>query len=194
MLRFQVIGNLGADAQVKVINGRNAVVFNVAHTDRWSDESGSKHEVTTWVSCILNGDGGRLLEYLKRGTGIFVEGAGSTRIYSSPKERKMVAGLNLTVDHIELVGGKTEDIPHDLADANGTLWQTAKAYYIPQEGAKAAGATKKDRGVLYDTRGGIYEVDAAGFVYKTVQEQEAKQDDAPFGEANDLAQQITNSK
>ena len=64
MLQVQVIGNLGADAEVKEFNGSKGVCFNVAHTERWTDEQGTKHENTTWVSCILNGDGGKLLPYL----------------------------------------------------------------------------------------------------------------------------------
>ena len=58
MLQFQVIGNLGSDAEVKELNGNKAVCFNVAHTERWSQEDGTKRESTTWISCILNGDGG----------------------------------------------------------------------------------------------------------------------------------------
>lgn len=109
MLDLQVIGNLGADATIKDFNGRKAVVFNVAHTDKWKDEQGTAHETTTWVSCIWNGDGGKVLPYLKKGQMVFVSGTPSLRIYDSPKEHCKVAGLNLRVNRIELVGGKKED-------------------------------------------------------------------------------------
>ena len=49
MLQLQIIGNLGADAQVQDFNGKKAVCFNVAHTDRWTDDNQTKHETTTWA-------------------------------------------------------------------------------------------------------------------------------------------------
>lgn len=136
MLKLQVIGNLGAGAEVKDFNGRKAVCFNVAHTERWSDESGTKHEETVWVSCILNGDGGNLLQYLKAGTKVFVIGSASTRVYSSPKEKRMVAGLNLRVDHIELIGGSSEEVPHSLVDEAGSILATHKAYFVAENDLK----------------------------------------------------------
>ena len=164
MLQLQVIGNLGADAEVKDLNGNKAVCFNVAHTERWTDEQGTKHEQTTWVSCILNGDGGRLLPYLKRGTSVFVEGAGSARCYSSPKEHRFIAGLNLTIRHIELIGGKVDEVPRELFTKDGAAFLTSKAYYVSTEGATAAGANDKADGALVDKSGNSYIVNVNGWV------------------------------
>lgn len=116
MLQLQVIGNLGADAEIKDFNGRKCVAFNVAHTERYKDAQGNQVESTTWVSCLWNGDGGKLLQYLKRGTQVFAEGSMSLRVYDSAKAHAKIAGANLSVRHIELVGGKKEDSP---APANG---------------------------------------------------------------------------
>lgn len=164
MLQLQVIGNLGADAEVKEFNGAKGVCFNVAHTERWTDEQGTKHESTTWISCILNGDGGKLLPYLKKGTTVFVEGSGSARCYSSPKEKRFVAGLNLSVRHVELVGGKTEDVPRELCTPDGMVFLTGKAYYVGEDGLKASGASKEQKGLLIDKQGNQYEVDQFGYV------------------------------
>lgn len=164
MLQVQVIGNLGADAEVKEFNGSKGVCFNVAHTERWTDEQGTKHESTTWVSCILNGDGGKLLPYLKKGTTVFVEGSGSVRCYSSPKEKRFVAGLNLSVRHVELVGGKIEDVPRELCTPDGRVFLTGKAYYVGAEGLEASGASKKQKGLLIDKQGNQFEVDQFGYV------------------------------
>ena len=35
MIKLEIIGNLGADAEVKVYNGNKFVTFRVAHTDKW---------------------------------------------------------------------------------------------------------------------------------------------------------------
>ena len=181
MLRFQVIGNLGADAEVKNMNGRMAVVFNVAHTDRWTDEAGTKHESTTWVSCKYNGDGGKLLQYLKKGTMVYVEGSGSARVFSSEKQRKMVAGLNLTVSHIELVGGSnTDEVPRNLADSQGLLYPVFKAYFLSAEATKQLKAPTW----LQDPRGNRFNVSAEGWVTpdRTTPQptQQDAQQDAPF--------------
>ena len=166
MLQFQVIGNLGSDAEVKELNGNKAVCFNVAHTERWKQDDGTIRESTTWISCILNGDGGKLLPYLKRGTQVFVEGSGSTRCYSSPKEKRWVAGLNITVRHIELVGGKMDEVPQELCTAEGAIYKTCKVYCVEEEAVEASGATDKANGLLLDRNGQRYEVTAGGLVVK----------------------------
>lgn len=165
MLQLTVIGNLGADAQVQDFNGRKAVTFNVAHTERWTDENGTKHESTTWVSCLLNGDGGNLLPYLKAGTTVYAIGAASTRVYSSPKERKMVAGLNLRIDHVELVGGRVDDVPRQLMDAQGILYNTTRCYWLDPEQIKALGIKKGTHATLTDTKmTRQFAVDSNGYI------------------------------
>ena len=80
MIKLSIIGNLGADAEVKNHNGKEFVSFRVAHTDRFTQDGQTK-ETTTWVSCILNGNGGNLLPYLKKGTKVFCHGDFSIRLY-----------------------------------------------------------------------------------------------------------------
>ena len=66
MIKVEIIGNLGADAQLQEKNGNKFVAFRVANTDKWVDKStGQVIESTQWISCTLNGDGGALLPYLK---------------------------------------------------------------------------------------------------------------------------------
>ena len=101
MLILQVIGNLGADAERRETNGRTFVSFRVAHSEKRNDV-----ERTTWVSCVLNGDGGLLAQYLVKGTKVFVSGRVSLKTFSSPKTHQIEAGLDLNVDRIELCGGR----------------------------------------------------------------------------------------
>lgn len=166
MLNFQFIGNLGSDAEVKEFNGNKAVCFNVAHTERWMQADGAKRESTTWISCIINGDGGKLLPYLKRGAQVFVEGSGSARCYSSPKEKRWVAGLNITVRHIELVGGKMDEVPRELCTREGYVYPTYKAYYVLSDARDASGATASQDGRLIDRDGNEYIVNKDGFLTK----------------------------
>ena len=109
MIKLEVIGNLGADAEVKVYNGNKFVSFRVAHTDKWVDrQTGVISTQTTWVSCSLNGDGGGLTPYLKKGTKVFVRGTPNLVTYSSPTTHKIETGVNLFVRDIELCGGHQE--------------------------------------------------------------------------------------
>lgn len=115
MIKMEIIGNLGADAEVKVYNGNKFVSFRVAHTDKWVDQqTGVISTQTTWVSCSLNGDGGGLTPYLKKGTKVFVRGTPNFVIYSSPKTHKMETGVNLFIREVELCGG------HQEQDQNNT--------------------------------------------------------------------------
>ena len=108
-MRLEIIGNLGADAEIKEVNGRKFVSFRIAHTDKWVDQNtGVISTQTTWVSCSMNGDGGGLTPYLKKGTKVFVRGTPNFVVYSSPKTHKMETGVNLFVREVELCGGHQE--------------------------------------------------------------------------------------
>lgn len=110
MIKLELIGNLGIDAQLQVHNGNKFISFRVANTDKWTDKvTGEIVSSTQWVSCTLNGDGGGLLPYLKKGTKVFVRGNAQFVIYSSPKTHQMEVGVNLFVREIELCGGKKEE-------------------------------------------------------------------------------------
>ena len=88
MLQAILVGNLGADAQAQNVNGSEFISFRVAHNDRWKDEHGQVHETSVWVDCTMNGKPA-VFEYLRAGTMVFVQGALSTRLYSSAKDRCM---------------------------------------------------------------------------------------------------------
>ena len=109
MIKVEIIGNLGADAQLQVYNGNKYVSFRIANTDSWTDKAtGEIKKSTQWVSCTLNGDGGALAQYLKKGTKVFVRGNAQFVVFSSAKSHQMEVGVNLFVREIELCGGNKE--------------------------------------------------------------------------------------
>lgn len=131
MLQSSVIGHLGGDAEFKNENGREFTTFRVANTDRWTDEAGQVHEETQWVDVIMNGKPG-VLPYLKKGQQVFCSGPSRTRIYSSKKDRCMKAGLTIQARSVELLGGKSDDVPSQLFDANtGAAVEVKKWYNAP---------------------------------------------------------------
>lgn len=128
MLQCFIIGHLGGDAETKNDQGREFTAFRVAHSDRWTTADGQQREETIWVDCIL---GGRpaVAEYLKRGQMVAVIGTVRLRVYSSPKDRCMKAGLTISVRSVELLGGQSDEVPRRLYDTNGVQHDVYKAYY-----------------------------------------------------------------
>lgn len=117
MLKLEIIGNLGADAERKNMNGGSFVSFRVAHSKKVTNPStGEIKEETAWISCTLNGDGGKLFPYLVKGQKIFIRGNGDLRLFTSSKDGRSHAGLNCRVSEIELCGGNRstdgEDKPY----------------------------------------------------------------------------------
>ncbi len=118
MLQVTLIGNLGADAKLQSTNGREFTAIRVAHTERWKDDAGQVHESTTWVDCVMDGQP-KVFEYLKRGQMVYVVGSCRLRTYSSEKDRCMKAGMTISVARIELLGGKSDDVPRQLFSEDG---------------------------------------------------------------------------
>lgn len=162
MFRVEIIGNLGADASVMESNGSKFVTMRIAHTDAYKDDAGNKHEKTVWIDATMNDAETKLLPYLKQGVKVFVRGNGSLRVYSSPKDRCMKAGLTVSVREIELVGGSSDEVPKQVIDpSTGTLFDTQKYYWINRDNKDL----KKDEVMtLVDSRGGEYVMNKQGFV------------------------------
>ena len=155
MLKLQIIGNLGADAEVKREQGSQFISLSIAHTERRKDANGVDRETTTWVSATINGDGGNLLQYLKKGTKVYAYGDVGLRLYNSEKDRRMKAGLNLYIRNIELVGAQGDEVPRELTDIDGVLHKVGKYYYCNT----APGMT------LYNRSGQEFKVDDQGWVH-----------------------------
>lgn len=176
MSKIEFIGNLGADARIEEYQGRKFVSFNVADTETYTDQQGNKQEKTQWISCTLQGDGGNLLPYLKKGKTVFIRGYMSTRVFNSAKYHAMVAGVNCSIREIELVGGQVRDIPRQLNDANGHLYNIYEAYYIDPSIDKKARPAE-----LLDTQMNRYAVDKNGFVTRINVTTENQHDDTNNG-------------
>lgn len=175
MAKIEFIGNLGADAQLQTTNGRQFVSFNVADTEVYTDSQGQRQERTSWISCTLAGDGGNLLQYLVKGKTVYVRGYMSTRVFNSAKHHMMMAGVNCRVLEIELIGGQTRDIPRQLNDDKGMLFDVYEAFYINPSVMQG-----KERMTLFDRNMQQYAVDKNGFVTKVQTTTENKDEsDAP---------------
>lgn len=162
MLKVELIGNLGADVEVKESNGSKFATFRIADTSRYKTQSGEDKEVTNWIDCSYNNVESKVLPYLKAGVKVFVRGNASLRVYSSKKDRCMKAGLQVSVQEIELCGGNNDTVPRQIIDPeNGAIFDTAKYYWC---NAPTKGMKKDDLKLMVDARGNQYAMNNQGFV------------------------------
>lgn len=102
------IGHLGADATSQFVNDQQVINFNAAVTKRYKTQSGEIKEKTTWIGCSYWTKSEKLLDYLKKGTQIFIEGEISAKAYVNQQNQTM-ASLQVTVREIQLIGAKKPD-------------------------------------------------------------------------------------
>lgn len=102
MLVTEIIGNLGADATIRQFSGQSYIAFSVAHTESFTNAQGQKQERTTWISCLKYGESA-VINYLKKGTRVFVRGDLSAKIYDANGTPQV--GLNCRVKELQLLGG-----------------------------------------------------------------------------------------
>ena len=105
---MQVIGNLGKDCLTNTVNGKSVINFNVAHTEKFKDNSGAQKDKTIWVECAYWTDRTAVAAYLKKGTQVYVEGTPDVRTYAKNDGTTGVS-LSLRVFSVQLLGGKGND-------------------------------------------------------------------------------------
>lgn len=104
MIKAQVIGHLGKDAQVNTVNGKSVINFSIAHTENFTDHQGNKKSNTIWAACSYWVERTTIVNYLKQGTMVYVEGQPSVKTYQG--QRGTEAQLVLRVSSIQLLGSK----------------------------------------------------------------------------------------
>ncbi len=107
MNRVTLIGNIGADAELKITPSGGAVLkFTLATSERWTDKStGEKKDKTEWHRCVsFQKSAEKLAQYLVKGTKIAVEGAMTYGKYEKDGVTHYTADVK--VQNIEFVGSK----------------------------------------------------------------------------------------
>ena len=99
---MQVIGNLGKDCVTNLVNGKNVINFNVAHTEKFRDAKGEQKEKTIWVDCAYWTDRTAIAPYLKKGTQVYAEGTPDLRTYQKTDGTQGVS-LTLRVLTVQLL-------------------------------------------------------------------------------------------
>ena len=109
--RAILIGNVSRDPELRyTLNKRAYVRFTVAVGYSWKDQNGELKENTDFISIVAWGPLAEFCgKYLKKGTGVLVEG----RIQTGSYESKDGSGKRYTTDilasTVQFVGAKKED-------------------------------------------------------------------------------------
>ncbi len=119
MNRAHLIGNLGADAELRHFATGARLTFNLATTERWKDKNtGEPKDRTEWHRCVLWGPRAeKLAPHLTKGTTLFVEGSIETRSYDKDGQKKY--STDIRVRDLRFVGTKRR--PGDGVDLADVL-------------------------------------------------------------------------
>lgn len=116
MIRLEIIGHLGRDAEVKTVGSTQLISFSMSHTEKYTDGAGQKQERTTWVDCtkwVPQGGSTAVAQYLTKGAQVYVAGAPDSRAWlgKDPNPDGTPAyksGITLKVFEIQLLSSKQE--------------------------------------------------------------------------------------
>ena len=102
-----IVGNLGADPEVRHTGGGTAVCsFNVATSESWTDkQSGEKQERTEWHRVKMFGRLAEIAgEYLKKGRQVYIEGSLRTDKYTD-KQGVERYSTDIIANEMQMLGG-----------------------------------------------------------------------------------------
>lgn len=133
MIKIQILGNLGKDAEVHMHGTEVCINFSVAHTDRYKDANGTVIQKATWVSCSWWTDKQAIVQYLKRRQMVWLEGIPEAKLWRDKKSGEPKAFLNMRVLGLQLVGGgRSEDNNQSAPAPQQAAPQTQQGYVSMQ--------------------------------------------------------------
>ena len=106
--KVMLIGNLGADPEVRYTAGGAAVAnVRLATTDSWRDkDSGETQERTEWHRVVFFGRLAEIVEqYVKKGSQLFIEGRLQTRKWQD-KEGVEKFTTEIVASDMQMLGGR----------------------------------------------------------------------------------------
>jgi single-strand DNA-binding protein len=103
-----LLGRVGKEPDVKVVNDSKVVKITLATSEKWKDKSGEPHEATEWHNVIAWRGLAEVIEkYVKKGDLLYIEGKIKTRSWESDGKKNYVT--EIMADRLEMLGGKREE-------------------------------------------------------------------------------------
>jgi single-strand DNA-binding protein len=114
-----LVGNLGADPEVKYLEGDKAVAkIRLATTESYKDRSGNRVDQTEWHDLEMWDQQAKIAEqYLKKGSQIYVEGKIKTDTWQDDQGQNRYR-TKIRVISFTMLGGKPEGMGGGQAQAS----------------------------------------------------------------------------
>ncbi len=128
--RVTLVGNLGADPELKYTPGGQAVAtLRLATTEKWNDKQGQAQERTEWHRVVVWGRSAETIQkYLKKGSQVYIEGKLQTRSWDDKDGTKKYM-TEIVGQTVKFLGGRRDSSSQDegfssapvaaLSDDNG---------------------------------------------------------------------------
>lgn len=109
-----LLGNLGADPEVKYLEGDNVVAnLRLATTESYKDRNGNKVEQTEWHDLELWGGQAKIAEqYLKKGSQIYVEGKIKSDTWQDDQGQNRKR-IKIRVLSFTMLGGRSDSMSNE---------------------------------------------------------------------------------
>lgn len=136
MIKTQLIGRLGRDAELKTTKGGERFMeLSLAVDLSYRGKDGNKVEKTQWVKATQWNvkENATIQNYLKKGGEVYVEGEPTATAYTN-KDGAVVGSLELKITGIKLIGGgnkTTEQQPQQPVATPDNLPQTNETEDLP---------------------------------------------------------------
>jgi single-strand DNA-binding protein len=131
--RVTLLGNLGADPELRQTQGGAVLNLRLATTETWIDKDKEKRERTDWHSVTLWGKRGEALAaILRKGSQLLVEGRLSTSSYEKDGQKRYKT--EIVASNVVLCGGKPGDSRERSGAPAANLRAPAQPANIPDFG------------------------------------------------------------
>ena len=144
--KVTLIGNVGADPEVRSTTGGNRVAtFSLATSRTWNGPSGDRQEKTEWHRCVVwNAKTSQLADiverYVKKGDKLYVEGRIEYRQWQD-KDNQTRYSTEINVRELIMLGGGRGGGEHSLDEGGGGA---SRSRAPAQERAKTAAGGSDD--------------------------------------------------
>jgi single-strand DNA-binding protein len=101
-----LIGNLGKDPEMRYTpSGQAVATFSLATTERRTDKTGQRKDLTEWHNLVAFGKTAELInQYLKKGRSCYIEGKIQTRSWDDKDGNKKYK-TEILVNTVQFLGG-----------------------------------------------------------------------------------------
>jgi single-strand DNA-binding protein len=132
MLKAQVIGHLGRDAEVNIHDTKSVINFSIAHTEKYKDRNGTLMNKTIWVKCAWWTDKTTIAQYPKKGTQVYAEGTPGVNSWRDNNSGENKSELTLRVHIVQLLSSKqNENTVSGNSSSSPTPSAGSNTGYIP---------------------------------------------------------------